>query len=390
VIDLLDAGQGRFEEKFGESLSRSFARDAANLSWTTTHRKWLETEATLQLFSAIMHSTKVEQEQPDGSIKKIRYIDAWDMGEDGNVFLKPGIDKKWDINGDKFNEIKFKNHEVSNLLQGAYAQFDQPMVNRYLLWRMVSSMRKFFTKMFLHRYAMKGSIWDPKERYNLPTNDMHMGFYMRNLATMMKLIKSRGRHSMYMTKDEWRALRMGFLELAKLALLTSTYAWLWGFDPDDPDKWKKRKGEMDTGAFFKGSGALPWLGLTDEEWSENWNLQGWMGNQLLLLAMHVEAENEHFIPWPGYGLRDMTSLFSQSSIASGPSVDSIVKIFSDLVFTMAGDDGMYYKKDTGALNIQQEGEWKFWRDLYKMAGIKGKFIDPMTSTKNFYQMRNKK
>lgn len=381
LIDMFDAIQGRFEDKFGESLSRSFWRDAASMSWTTSHRKWLETEASLQLFSAIMHGTKVQQTLADGSTKKIKYMDAWEINaETKQIELVDGVDKAWDINGEKFNEVKFKNHEVSNLLQGAYADFDQPMMNRFLLWRMVSSMRKYFTKMMLHRYGHKGSLWDPKERFNLSTNDMHMGYYMRNISTMRKLVESKGRHIMYMGKDEWRAFKMGFLEIFKLWVVSASYMWIWGFDPDDSDKWKKMK---------ERSGAMPWLGLTDEEWSENWNLQGWLGNHLLLLSMHVEAENEHFIPWPGYGMRDMATLFTESSVASGPSIEGLMTLFYDLIYTMSGDDSVVYKKDVGALNIQQEGENKFWKHLYKMMAIKGKFIDPVTSTKNFHQSREK-
>lgn len=389
ITEVFDAIQGRFEENFGENLSRSFARDAASLSWTTSHRKWLETEASLQLFAAIMKSTKLDQKQADGSTKKISYLDAWELDPDSNkIRLKEGIDKAYDLGGDKFNAVKFKNHEVSNLLQGAYAAFDQPMVNRHILWRMVSSMRKYFTKMFLHRYGMRGNLLDPKERFNLPTQDLHMGYYMRNIATLRKVLETKGNHLLYMTKDEVRALKMGLVELMKIMLISASYMWLWGFDEDDPDKWKKRKGEIDTGAFFKGSGAMPWLGLTDEEWSEGFNLQGWLGNHLLLLTMNIEAENEHFIPWPGFGLKDMTTVMSESSVASGPSILSIMTMFYDLVYTVAGEDSVYYQKDTGALNIQQEGENKFWRHLYKAIGIKGKWIDPVTATKNFKSSRD--
>lgn len=408
LIDLFDAIQGRFEEKFGESLSRSFARDAANMSWTTTHRKWLETEATIQLFSAIMHSTKVKQ-TINGETKEIRYIDAWEIDSDTKqVKLKPGIDSSWDIKGENFNKVKFKNHEVSNFLQGAYAAMDQPMVSRYMLWRLVASMRKYFTKMFLHRYAgtritnsKKHAWYDPQARFNLATGQMHMGFYARNWQTMRNMFRDpkTGKMTflpnnvfskfMTMTKDEVRALKMGALELLKINLLTMSYLFLWGFDPEDEDKWKKRKGEMDTGAFFKGSGALPWLGLTDEEWTENFNMQGWVGNQLLLLAMHVEAENEHFIPFPGYGMKDLINVFSESSVASGPSIVGIARLFEDLWDTMAGDEGQYYQKDVGALNIQQAGENKFWKHAASMMGLKGKFIDPTTSLKNFKNAREK-
>ena len=58
------------------------------------------------------------------------------------------------------------------------------------------------------------------------------------------------------------------------------------------------------------------------------------------------------------------------------------------MFAAEGDDAVYYKKDVGALNVQQEGEFKFWRHFYQMIGLKGKMIDPVTSIKNFQTMRS--
>jgi len=201
---------------------------------------------------------------------------------------------------------------------------------------------------------------------------------MRNLATMMKIVRSKGQYAMMMTKEETRAFKKGILELLKLWLLQASYMWIWGFDPNDEDKWKKLK---------ERSGALPTM-FTDEEWSENWNMSGWLANHTLLLAMHVEAENEHFIPFPGYGMFDMINITGQTSIASGPSVGALAAMFKDIVFAIGGEDSVYYKKDTGALNIQQAGEWKGWKEFYKMIGLKGKGIDPVTSLRNFHGMRN--
>lgn len=390
MINIFDALQGNFNEKFGETLSRSIQRDATKVGkLTTLHRKWLESEASLQLFSAIMHSTKVEQ-TINGETKKIRYINAWEKNPTtGQIQLKEGIDKTWDVNGDKFNETKFKNHEVSNHLQGAYAKMDQPLVNRYLGWKMVGSMRKYFTKMALHRYGAKGSIHNMQERTSLGTADMHMGFYIRNIKTIRKAIETTGRSMMYMNHEEKRAAKLGILELLKIKLLTLSYMFIWGFDEDDDDKWKKRRGEMETGAFFEGSGAMPWLGLTDEEWSENFNLKGWIGNQTLMLQMQLEAESVHFIPMPGYGLKDLTGLMDQTSVSSGPSIGAIKTLAYDLSDMAFGDESALYKKDVGALNSQQAGEYKFWKHAQKMIGLKGKWIDPVTSMKNFKSQRDK-
>jgi hypothetical protein len=42
-----------------------------------------------------------------------------------------------------------------------------------------------------------------------------------------------------------------------------------------------------------------------------------------------------------------------------------------------------YKQDSGALNVKQEGQYRFWAHLYKLAGVKGKIIDPETAARNF-------
>jgi len=387
IIDIFDAIQGRFEEKFGESVSRSITRDTANLQWSTSHRKWLESEATLQLFSAIMHDRTVEQIQPDGTTKKLRYINAWELDpKTRSIKLKEGIDSKWDIGGKEFNKVYKENHEVSNLLQGAYAGFDQPLVTRHIMFRMVGSMRKYFTKMLLHRYGARGiGLWPTqwfhaKARYNLATSDMHLGFYWQNMITLRKIVESGFKHIMYMSPEETRALKMGALELLKLQLFTLAYFWIFGFDPGDDEKWKKLKDK---------SGALPTM-ITDDQWSENFKLGGWLENHILLLMMHVEAENEHFVPMPGYGLSDMYQVIGgEASIAAGGSYKPILDLLSTLFFVMTGNEKIYYKKDTGALNIQQEGENKFWRKFYRLGGVSGKFIDPATSLKNFYQQRER-
>ena len=46
-----------------------------------------------------------------------------------------------------------------------------------------------------------------------------------------------------------------------------------------------------------------------------------------------------------------------------------------------------YQKDVGALNVQKSNEYKIWMKLYKLVGLKGKMIDPVTSTRNKMGMR---
>ena len=55
-------------------------------------------------------------------------------------------------------------HQVQNNLGGAYAKFDQPEAQRYLGFRYVSFLRRYFTSMFTNRFGFRGSIKNPKAR----------------------------------------------------------------------------------------------------------------------------------------------------------------------------------------------------------------------------------
>jgi hypothetical protein len=48
-----------------------------------------------------------------------------------------------------------------------------------------------------------------------------------------------------------------------------------------------------------------------------------------------------------------------------------------------GEGPEMYEQDSGALNVKKEGQYKFWAHLYKLAGAKGKIIDPETAARNF-------
>jgi len=385
LVDYFDAIQGRNQEKFGTSPSRSFGRDVVNATWLTSTRKWLESQATLQIFSAIMHDTKIMQNG-----KEIRYIDAFELDPNTNIIkLKDGIDKSWDIGGINFVQTKAKIHEVSGFLQGLYASEEQGLIHRNLIFRNIGALKKYFTKMFMHRFAAKGmsvgdmkSWFNPQARLNLATGQSHMGFYMQNILTLNKLIQSGGKHLMYMTPEEIRGFKMGAIELLKIQLLMYLQVLLmasFGTDPDDEKRWSK---------IAKQTGALP-TPLTAEKYSDKFNMSGWLRAHLLLLTMNVEMETKTFVPKPGYGLKDIyNTVTGDESIAMTASYENILNMVIDMHNTIFEEDPVY-KKDVGALNIHQEGRNKFWKKLYKNMGVSGKTIDPITTAKNIEQAKKR-
>ena len=90
---------------------------------------------------------------------------------------------------------------------------------------------------------------------------------------------------------------------------------LFGYDPDDEDRYKKLRAK---------SGPLPTFG-TDEN-NDPFKFGGWASNHMLLLMTSVRAENQQFIPLPGLGLKEYAAMMDLKSVAFGPTISSYVDI----------------------------------------------------------------
>lgn len=378
LLDLFDAFQGRFNDKFAKSTGRSFLRDVVNMTWVTNTRQYLEISTNVETFSAIMHHTKLERTLPNDEKETIRYIDAWEIDPDTKTIrLKSGIDESYGLNGDKFNEIKFATQEINNFAQGLYAPFDRAMITRLATGKAVTSMKNYFTKMFINRFSYGGSIWDPQERLNLPTGNTHMGFYIRGLQAVRRVLSTGGTHLMYMDDQEKKAFAQMMLDMLKGTLIYRTIimAWMLGFDLGDDDKYDEMS---------ERSGALPTM-FTEEEFSENWQFWGWVQNNLILLAVNSEAEISHFNP---FNPREMLAVpFSNSWVTTEKTINDLISLYEGVTGLITGDEKMKYSRTTGALKQRQAGEYKFLFTLSKMVGLKGKLIDPETTTREIVTLR---
>jgi hypothetical protein len=384
LLEVMDPIQGRQADKFGESPGRSLASDVASFTWLTSSRKWLENLATLESYGAMMKTVKVTQTL-DGVPTEIDYLDAWQLNEETQqIELKPGISKEWGIGGTKFKTWKNRFHEISGFNQGLYAEMDMPMANRYLTFKVFVSMRKFFTKMFLNRWSAKnatiGNIIRPsrwhlmEEKWNPALEDYHMGYFMRTAKTLSKIAQSKGSYLGNMNSEEKNAALRVMLEPIKVymfQMLVTMLFGLWDWDPDDKDKWKKMR---------KRSGALPMGFLTDDEYEKDWHLGGWIQNHALLTMLNVHQENTFF-----FRPDKQSDLLSPTSIMTGATFDTYFDLIGNIYGGITNSPDSFYKKDTGgALFYQQADDWKGWKQLSRMIGLKGKFADPAKSAENFY------
>ena len=390
LIDVFDPAQGRFEQKFGESMSRSLIQDTVDGSWLYSFRKWVELQATLQIFGGMMYHQKVKVNKGTPQETEINLVDAWELNKDNKIQLKEGVDPDYGITYDANGEMKigknflaYKNkiQMVMNNLQGAYAEFDQPEAQRYLAFRYVSFLRKYLTPMLINRWGHSGSIFTgtAKPRLNAGLGEGHMGYYVRTLLVMKDMVKTMGKNLPFLQAEEKQAVLRTLTEVVGLIALYFGASALFGWDPDDEDRYEKLR---------EKSGPLPWFG-TDEN-NDDFNAQGWVSNHLLFLMSSVRAENQQFIPLPGLGLKEYASMTDLKSVAFGPTISSYINILDNLLLLATGSDKAYYSKDAGPYTWQKEGDPKIVNMLMKMVGLNGSTLDPVTGFKNMNSVQARK
>jgi hypothetical protein len=385
MVEMFDPSQGRQEETFGEGLSRTITRDVASFDWLYNFRKWVELQATLQIFGGMMYHQKVEIQGEDGTTKEIPYMDAWEV-RDKQLQLKEGVDPKWGITfnaegkmqmGAEFSRYKNKVHQVMNNLQGAYAKFDQPEAQRYLAFRFLSYLRRYFTTMTLNRFGFSGRWTDPQPRLNPGLGDVQTGFYITFIRLMSDTVTSVGQNLMYMTDVEKQAAMRFLTEAALLGATAVGMSLLFGWDNDDDEKFEKLRNK---------SGAMPFP-MVSEDPDRPFNGWGYLENHMLFLLMNVRAENEQFLPLPGYGLDDYSSMLDLKSIAFGPTVKTYKDIFEDALDIMQGNESANYKRDVGPYQWQEEGGAKIWAHLGRTLGLTGSALDPAKGIKGFQSVQ---
>jgi uncharacterized protein YegP (UPF0339 family) len=369
LVEYFDPIKGRVQERLGSEFGRSVGSDLidsvlmfgegrrrTNGFWTSP-RKWLQNEATLNSFFALMNHTKVPQ-TINGQTNYIAYTDAWEKGPDGIIKLKEGISEDWAINGKEFKKVKNATQEVTNNLEGAYSTMDKTMLDRYAIWRLFSSLRRYFTRMFLNRFS--------SSRYSMRLGTLTEGYYRTFVQSIPLLIKRISDGSFFMTEQEQYAAKKMLTDFAILGMLSFTIAYIFGYDPDDEDRFEKMR---------KRSGNLL---------SDDFNLAGWLVNHGLTSTLGTRQEVLTFLNPKEY----INLIYSGGAPTLGPIVERYKRLGTDGLHLLTDDNRAYYKRDVGPYDWQKEGSAKVWADIAYLFGLSGTQIDPIKSVKGYeYQMQ---
>ena len=285
-----------------------------------------------------------------------------------NQLLKDNAIK---IDNSEFKFMKNKMQQIQNNMGGAYAKFDQPEAQRYLAFRFITYMRRYFTTMAVNRWG--------KKRRNPGMGGATEGFYITTGKFLVDAVTSLGSSLKFASKEEKVAGFKFLTELAMLFLTSALTGWIFGWDPDDEDRYDKLR-EM--------SGASGLLGLTTGDPDRDFNLMGYLELHSLHTLMQVRAENEQFSPFTG-GIKQYSSLVDIKSVVFGPTTDSYVKMWDDLKKIVTGDPKAYYSRKVGPYDWQQKGGSKFMTHFAKTFGFTGTSLDPALAIQNFQSYQAK-
>lgn len=363
-----------------EGMSRTFLKDLSEPTGIMLNfRKWTEMQGSMQLFAAMMYSTKVKMGD-----KTINLIDAWEVRE-GRIQLKEGVDPEYGITydadgnqkvGKKFLEVKNKIQAVHRKLQGAYDEFNQPEAQRYLAFRYVSYLRRYFTTMLIDRFGFKYKNGQVQPRFNPGLGSMDEGFYVTFLRYLTDIFRHGPKRLVYATPEERRAILKTTMDAAVLAVMTLVISLLFGWDPEDEERYEKLR---------QKSGPLRLLPFVAED-EYQFHMGGWLSNHALNLVMQMRGEQNQFLPLPGMGLDDYQEMITEvgSSAAFGPTLEMGFSIVQDIWRLLPPtSEKAFYQREVGPYTWQQDGGSKFMAHLAKMVGVTGTATDPVVGIKSY-------
>ena len=403
IMESFDPITGKTGKEMGKSSSRSFIKDMFDMTWLYDFRRLAEVEAGLQVFWGMMYKKDIEQKMPDGTVKKIKYADAFEKDSEGILKLKDGINPEYGVSNvnytptegetiqsvaDKFNipvdrlikknklskgeeiagkeliigqqelfkDFKFKVQGVGKRLNGLMSDMDAPQANKFLGYRLFTFYKKFATGMALNRYQ---ADMDPNNKwgevYDFEMNELNRGYWVTAISSTIKFLKQGTSYYNLMTDEEKIAFKKILAESLQLLAIALSLTLIFGYDMGDEDRFAKmRKRE------------------------EEYGVGGWMANHLIYQLMMVHTENEAFTFMGG---KQWLQYTDSTSIATGPTVELYLKIFTDIFNIVVGSDKASYKREAGPYPWQEEGRYKLWNHLFSIFGIKGKTYSPIRAIK---------
>ena len=356
-------------DKTADPMYRTLGRDAASGSWALSARKLLEMNASLELLFGMMEFQKVNLK--DGT--QISLYDAMVL-KDGRLSVREDVEEAWSFDSDNFNDFKIKFQGVFDRLQGNYKDINQPLADRYFLFKQAAFMRKFFISMFMRRFA--------RERPQSDLNVYEEGYYITALNYARDLImyytmgqkSSVGSASIKPNTKEAAALKRLGIDIGTQAImyLLARYMLLFLFDYDEDDPLKKSKSKL-----RKSTGPLPFLGVAED--SRDFDPVSFFElhiiNQLIQVSLEASSFNPHTFNKYGNLFLTGQSIYKQPFSSYSASVQQAYNMSTLFWDYLIGNSTGYYTRRVGPAEWQQKHSPKFMNTTMKLIGLGGLYKD---------------
>ena len=98
LMDAFDMSPGKTKKDAKRTHTNTAIKNLFDAAWMFSDRKLTEVQGALELGFGLMEWQEVDQVQPDGSVTKIKYANAFVIGEDGIAKIKDGVNPEWGMN----------------------------------------------------------------------------------------------------------------------------------------------------------------------------------------------------------------------------------------------------------------------------------------------------
>jgi len=320
------------------SRTQDYSRDArsneiqSRMDLTGTY--FTATASEFGVSATLLYSHLFSQDVMIGD-KKAKLYDAFTT-INGVLAIKPNTTIEGQpLTLEYLQDLKLRFKMMLESVQGK--QWNQTLAQRFTVWQSIEFFKKFFITMFRRRFFFK--------RDNIVLGEME-GMYITTFKWMVRLFQGfldGTNYNQAMTPAEKRNLVAArdemLLAIATLFIIT----YLFGFDDDDKDKYKK---------------------LKDNSWLEN---------MALLIAINTKRETDSLVPLPFITIQNSiyppvlneTYNFITSPFVGFTVIQEGRKMLDSLLMLATGDDKAYYDRNMPTFLIE-EGDSKFEHYLWKV------------------------
>lgn len=337
LVEEFDPMQGEYRDKYAKKISGTVANKLISRDSLFFQLHAGEHEIQVKSLFALLNREKVVDNETGEEISLLQAYKKYGVEE---IYNKTNLTKKQKI------QLQNRLHALNKRLHGVYNSFDQSVLQRYAMLRLVVMYRKYLVPAYKRRFKKKGM----DQELGSTTEGYYRTFWttvVRDLRDyQFNIMKNWENYSAF----EKAQIRRFMAEIIFIVTLTALVMVLKSMADDDDEE------EMKNSVIY---------------------------NHLMYQALRLQSETKQYLPGPGF--KDIWRIVKSPS-AVITSVDKTVKFINQAFVSVYDADERYYKKDTG---VWQKGDNKTWAYFLKMMGLNGYDFNPEEAVKGFQSTFNR-